>query len=75
MPEIALFDRYVQTFGKVKSGTKLENKDYVHPGINGNSPFSTRERLAVSMAAEDVKEGRAMKSQSEFNKELTRLES
>lgn len=70
-----LFGIYTVTFGKVKSGTKLTNGDYVHRNIRGTTPYDEEEKLAVTIACDDVKNDSPMKSKSEFLAESKRLRS
>lgn len=37
-----LFGIYVKTFGKMKSGTKIVNSDYYHPGPTCSLRSTTR---------------------------------
>lgn len=60
------YDIYVTTYGKVRSGTKLTNSDYYYPSYNGAVPFDERERLAVSLAAQDVVDRVPMMSKKDF---------
>lgn len=43
---------YIQTFGEVQSGTKIEDKDY----RRGSVQFDERGTLAVALAADGKKE-------------------
>lgn len=66
MDNEALYKLYLRTFGKVKSGTKLTNKDYSHQSINGAKAFDKKEHMAVSMGCEDVQNKVPMKSEDDF---------
>lgn len=68
-----LYQIYLKAYGKVRSGTKLVNNDYFHHSLNGATPFTTDENLAVTMAADDVKNKEPMRARTEFLSELKRL--
>jgi hypothetical protein len=60
------YDIYVTTYGKVRSGTKLTNSDYLYHSFNGAVAFDERERLAVSLASQDVNDRVPMMSKKDF---------
>ncbi len=60
---------YIQTFGKVQSGTKVEDKDYKR----GSVQFDERQTLAVAVAADDAKKNITLRTRSSFEQELKRL--
>ncbi|AUX37889.1 MULTISPECIES: hypothetical protein [Sorangium] len=65
---------YTRIFGKVSSGTKLTDADFGATTFHeGFTPYSEEGQIAVSMAAQDVKMGAAMRSKPEFLTELHRL--
>lgn len=67
------FDLYVKFFGVVKSGTMVTDRDYVQSVAGSGVKFSTEERLAASLAIDDVKTSQQLRTQSEFKKEIARL--
>lgn len=64
---------YILNYGKVQSGTKLEKKDYGVNTLNGFKEFDEKGMLAVSMAAQDVKIGKPMRSKKDFEEQLNIL--
>ena len=58
-----LYGLYTRVFGKVKSGTKLTNRDYAH---------HEQEKAAVTMAAGDCASGAPLRVKSKFLEELKR---
>lgn len=64
---------YIESYGKVQSGTKLERKDYGSFDINGFLEYDEKEMAAVSLAAQDVKMNIPMKSKKEFEEKLNEL--
>lgn len=60
---------YIEKFGKVQSGTKIEDKDYKR----GSVEFDERGKLAVALAALDVKRNVDLRTRSAFENELKRL--
>lgn len=64
---------YVENYGKVQSGTKLERKDYGTMSMNGFKEYDEKEMAAVSLAAQDVKVGTPMKSKKELEEKLNEL--
>jgi hypothetical protein len=72
-PGHSLYDIYSQTFGKVRSGTKIENKDYAFQSLNGATPYDEKQRLAVTVAVDDQKAGREMRSKTDLENEINRL--
>lgn len=69
------YDVYVKNFGKVRSGTKLTNSDYMQPGISGSIPYDEDRKIAVTLACDDIINKNPMKTKSDFEKELQRLKS
>lgn len=69
------FEIYTRILGRVRSGAVLANTDYGTKGLNGFTPYGEREKLAVTMAAQDVKLNKPLRSRSEFEDELDRLQS
>jgi len=67
------FKIYIENYGKVQSGTKLERKDYGVASINGFQEYDEKGMLAVSMAAQDVKMGATMRTKKEFEEELAKM--
>jgi hypothetical protein len=67
------YEIYLEKFGKVKSGAKLEDLDYGEAGFEGFVDYDEKGKTAVALAAADVKESNAMRSKAELLKELTRL--
>ena len=69
------FDIYVESYGKVRSGKVLDQYDY---GVLKNARFREHDsngKLAVSMAVQDLKDGKPMRTRSEFDTEFKRLQS
>jgi len=60
---------YVETFGKVQSGTKIENKDYK----TGSVEFTEWGKIAIALAAFDTKKQIMLRTQSGFNEKVRRL--
>lgn len=70
----SLHEIYVQTYGKVKSGTKITDKDFSFSNVpNGSVPFNDKQRLAVTIAIDDQKNGEELRSRSELEQEIKRL--
>ena len=67
------YEIYVKAYGKVQSGTKLTNADYGIPSLEGLKAYDESGKMAVSLATQDVKTGKPMRSKSEFEEELKRL--
>ncbi len=61
---------YIQTFGKVQTGTKIEDKDY----RRGSVLFNEQQTLAVALAADDAKKNITLRTRSSFEQELKRLQ-
>lgn len=64
---------YVRTYGKIASGTKLVNVDYGVVGYEGWVAYPAEGQTAISLAAQDVKIGKPMRSKVEFESELRRM--
>ncbi len=64
---------YVEKYGKVQSGNKLDKLDYGEVGPNDFVEYDERGKLAVSLAAQDVKMKVPLRSKAEFDKEIKRL--
>lgn len=64
---------YTEKYGKVQSGNKLDTRDYGEMKAGGFEYYDEQGKLAVSLAAQDVKLGTPFRSKSEFEKEIKRL--
>ena len=60
---------YIEKFGKIQSGAKIEDQDYKQ----GSIQFDERGTLAVALAALDVKRGVDLRTRSNFEQELKRF--
>ena len=67
------YDIYTKAFGKVRSGTKLTDKDYAYHSINGSTTFTDEEKLAVTIACDDVQNRQPLKTKNELETEIRRL--
>lgn len=63
---------YVEKFGKIQSNS-LEDNDYGEAGPNGYVEYDERGKLAVSLAAVDVRRNVDLRTKSDFEQELKRL--
>jgi DNA-binding response OmpR family regulator len=67
-----LYEVYSRTVGKVRSGAKLTNGDYGHKTPSGLEPYSEDEKVAVTIAAEDVMIGIKTRTKSDLVAEVQR---
>ena len=63
---------YVECYGKVQSGVVLSKKDYGELG-SSFTPFDEKGTLAVSLAAQDVKNGILIRSKKDFEDQIKNL--
>lgn len=64
---------YVEKYGKVKSGAKLDREDYGGRTAKGFVRYDEAGQLAVSLAAQDAKEGGLLRSRTDFDEQIKRL--
>jgi len=64
---------YVETYGKVQSGSKIKAADYGELHAEGFVEYDEKGKLGVALAAQDVKFNRIMRSKEDFEKEITNL--
>ena len=64
---------YLEKYGKVQSGNKLDRSDYCEMSGGAFAEYDDERRLAVSLAAQDVKMKVPLRSKSEFEEEIKRL--
>ena len=69
------YEIYVEMYGKIKSGGKVEPGDFSEFDGQKNEEYDERRKLAVSLAAEDAKNRYSMRTKSEFGEEINRLQS
>ncbi len=72
-PQAEPYEIYIQVFGKLIGGMKMSNNDFGVSTAKGLNPFDKKGKLAVAMAAQDVKNETSIKSEAEFTKEFDRL--
>ncbi len=66
------YEIYIEKHGKIKSGTPLQDHDYGE--IGEDEGWDEKRKLAVSLAAEDAKNRLNMRTKSEFEEEINRLQ-
>ena len=64
---------YVEKYGKVKSGNKLDRNDYGKSSIKGFVEYSNEEKLAVTLAAQDVKDEISLRSKEDLEAQIKKL--
>jgi len=64
---------YVETYGKVQSGSVLKRTDYGEISPSGITPYDEKGTLAISLAAQDVKTNTPMRSKSDFEEQIKKL--
>ena len=65
---------YIENYGKVQSGTKLNRGDYGENDlVDGFKEYDEKGMLAVSIAAQDVKMGTILRSKKDFEEHLNDL--
>lgn len=64
---------YVEIFGRIQSGDVLKEYDYGERKPEGFVAFDEKGKLAVSLAAQDVKNKTTMRSKSTFEEEIKKL--
>ena len=67
-----VFEIYVETYAKVKSGKVLDHNDFGEVGATAWEPYDEKGKLAVAIAAEDVDNQAEMHTKSELDKEIDR---
>jgi len=67
------YEIYVEMYGKIKSGGKIKPGDFSEFDGQKNEEYDESRKLAVSLAAQDA--DTSMRTKSEFEKEINRLQS
>lgn len=68
------YEIYTEAYGKVRSGKSLDQYDYGVVKMARFHEYDVSGKLAVTLAAEDCKNGKPLRTRSEFEAELTRLQ-
>ena len=64
---------YVEKYGKVKSGNKIKAGDYVDKGVKGSTPYRDEGKLAVSIAVEDCKNNKPMRTREQLEEKIKKM--
>jgi hypothetical protein len=66
MNDDEVYDVYVRSYGKVRSGNKIDHKDYGTSTMQGFVPYEEACKVAVSVAVDDVKAAVPLRSKKDL---------
>jgi len=64
---------YVEKYGKIQSGGRLEAMDYGEMEADGFVEYNEEGKLAVTLASQDVKMGEPIRPRTNFVEQIKRL--